>query len=91
LNRLLNAEVQLRKHIQASKRKDQEHLCRPASDSLHAHECIDHFIVGKLVQALDRQLAGRNPRRQILEIRELLTRQPHAAKLLVGGRRELVG
>src|SRR6476469_6018555 len=89
LDRLLYPEIELGQHVRSAQPEHQEHLRRPATDALDAHERSNHLVVRELVQRLDRKLAARDARREILEVRQLLPRQSDGAQLLIGRPGEL--
>jgi hypothetical protein len=50
-----DAKVPDREHVGPVEAKHQEHLGRPAADSLHARQCLDHVIVGHRIEGVKLQ------------------------------------
>lgn len=50
-----DSKIVVRENVQAAKRKDQEHLCRPDADAFHLDESFDDFFVGKAAQSFELQ------------------------------------
>jgi hypothetical protein len=74
LNPFLNSEVQVRKHIEPAQSKHEEHLRAPASEPLHLRESRNDFVVGQLVQRLDRQRSVQRMLRKISDVARFLVR-----------------
>ena len=90
LNPPLNAEVEVGKDVGPTEPEHEEHLRAPASDPLHADERRGHLVVRHRVERLDRELAGGDLRREILDVGDLLPGEAGGAKALVVGGEDLL-
>ena len=57
LDRVLNAEIELRQHIAAAEAEHEEHLRRPSADALHLDEMLDQVIVSHRLDGVEWQRA----------------------------------
>lgn len=62
LDRVLNAEVELRQHVEASEPEHEKHLRRPAPDAFDLDEVIDEVVVVHRLDGVERQRARRHLR-----------------------------
>lgn len=91
LDRLSDAEVELREHIGAAEAEHQEHVRGPPADALHAREGGDYLLVVQLVKPVNREIAGRHATRQIPEVSYFLSGQTGGTKLFIGGDQQSLG
>ena len=50
LDRLANAEIEVRQYVRPPETKHQEHVRGPPADAFDSRECRDDVVVGELVQ-----------------------------------------
>src|SRR5204862_315906 len=83
MDRVLDAEVEVGKHIGAAHAEHQKHLCRPAPDALDLDEVCNDGLVRHVAQAVE----GLDPRphllREIAQIADHLARDPAGTPVTV--------
>src|SRR5690242_10040819 len=83
-NRVLNSEVELRQYVATAKSEHQEHLCRPASDSLHLYEMLDELVIMHVMDTVEWEFTRQHFVREVTKVADLLPRQSDAAERVVG-------
>jgi hypothetical protein len=83
LDRVLDPEIQLRKHIGAAKPEHEEHLRRPSSNAFHLHEMGDEIVVGHPFHLVQGKLAARDLGCEVSHVSDFLAGEPNGAELLV--------